>query len=141
MTRPVLFAVLIMLPAPLASHANEGEGLIKSRPIYVSMLPHFLVNLDDGKGEKFMQIKANTLVANADTERALKLHMPAKVSDEVSYSIGRTSYGKFRVSNCEYYLVDTRSARDMHDVQDREKEGLSMLEATAGLVAAFDAGE
>lgn len=57
----------------------------------------------------------------------LQLHMPAKVADEVSYSIGRTSYGKFRVSNCEFYLVDTRSARDMHDVRDRGKKGLSML--------------
>ena len=47
-------------------------------------------------------------------ENTLQLHMPAKVTDDVSYSIGRTSYGKFRVSNCEYYLVDTRSARDMH---------------------------
>jgi phosphodiesterase/alkaline phosphatase D-like protein len=57
----------------------------------------------------------------------LKLHMPAKVDGEVSYSIGRSSFGKFRVSNCEFYLLDTRGARDMHDVKDRSKEGLSML--------------
>src|SRR6185503_1396133 len=38
----------------------------------------------------------------------LKLHMPAKVTDQVSYSIGRRSYGKFRFSNCEFYLLDTR---------------------------------
>lgn len=62
-------------------------------------------------------------------ENTLQLHMPAKVTDDVSYSIGRTSYGKFRVSNCEYYLVDTRSARDMHDIRDRGREGLSMLGA------------
>jgi phosphodiesterase/alkaline phosphatase D-like protein len=60
-------------------------------------------------------------------QNTVQLHMPAKVTDQVSYSIGRTSYGKFRVSNCEYYLIDTRSARDMHDIRDRGKKGLSML--------------
>lgn len=60
-------------------------------------------------------------------KHTLKLHMPAKFSDQVAYSIGRTSFGKFRVSNCEFYLIDTRSARDMHDVTDRGKKGLSML--------------
>lgn len=58
----------------------------------------------------------------------LRLHMPAKVDDDfVSYSIGRPSYGKFRVSNCEFYLLDTRGDRDMHDVRDRGKPGVSML--------------
>jgi alkaline phosphatase D len=59
----------------------------------------------------------------------VQLHMPAKVTDEVSYSIGRRSYGKFRVANCEYYLLDTRGSRDMHDLRDRAKPGLSMLGA------------
>jgi alkaline phosphatase D len=58
----------------------------------------------------------------------LRVHMPAKVTDDkMSYSIGRRSYGKFRVSNCEFYLIDTRGDRDMHDVRDRGKEGVSML--------------
>ncbi len=58
----------------------------------------------------------------------LRLHMPAKVDDpSLSYSIGRRSYGKFRVSNCEFYLIDTRGDRDMHDVQQRDKPGVSML--------------
>ncbi|HIG30004.1 MAG TPA: alkaline phosphatase [Verrucomicrobiales bacterium] len=57
----------------------------------------------------------------------LKLHMPAKVTDEVSYSIGRPSFGKFRISNSEFYLIDTRSSRDMHDIRDRGKKGISML--------------
>lgn len=58
----------------------------------------------------------------------LRLHMPAMVDDEeLSYSIGRQSYGKFRVSNCEFYLVDTRGDRDMHDIREREKPGVSLL--------------
>lgn len=59
--------------------------------------------------------------------QTVRLHMPARTTDEVSYSIGRRSYGKFRVSNCEYFLLDTRGSRDMHDLRDRAKPGLSML--------------
>lgn len=57
----------------------------------------------------------------------LRLHMPAKVADDVSYSIGRRSYGRFRVSNCEFFLLDTRGDRDMHDVRQRARPGVSML--------------
>ena len=58
----------------------------------------------------------------------LRLHMPAKVDDEaLSYSIGRRSYGRFRVSNCEFFLLDTRGDRDMHDIRQRDKPGISML--------------
>ncbi len=61
-------------------------------------------------------------------KHTLQLHMPAKVDDaDLSYSIGRRSYGKFRISNCEFFLIDTRGDRDMHDVRDRGKAGVSML--------------
>lgn len=79
---------------------------------------------DNDAGHKNSYVYDIVKVVDKNT---LELHMPAKVSDEVSYSIGRTSYGKFRVSNCEYYLIDTRGARDMHDIRDRGKKGLSML--------------
>ncbi|MCB1230843.1 MAG: metallophosphoesterase family protein [Verrucomicrobiae bacterium] len=57
----------------------------------------------------------------------LRLHMPAKVTDTVTYSIGRRSYAHFRVSNSEFYLLDTRGSRDMHDTEHRDKKGISML--------------
>ncbi len=57
----------------------------------------------------------------------VRLHMPAKATDSVTYSIGRRSYGNFRVGNCEFYLLDTRGARDMHDITERDKKGISML--------------
>ncbi len=61
-------------------------------------------------------------------EHTLRVHMPAKADDmDLSYSIGRRSYGKFRSSNCEFYLLDTRGDRDMHDVSERDKPGVSML--------------
>lgn len=61
-------------------------------------------------------------------KHTLQVHMPAKISDtQISYSIGRRSYGKFRVSNCEFFLIDTRGDRQMHDVRQRDKPGVSML--------------
>lgn len=59
----------------------------------------------------------------------VRLHMPAKATDSVTYSIGRRSYGKFRVANCDFFLLDTRGARDMHDISQRDQKGLSMLGA------------
>ncbi len=79
MTLRITLAILCLLLTPLATAGEneEEKGLFKAKPIYVSMLPHFLVNLDDRQTQRFMQIKANTLVANKNTEKSLKLHMPA----------------------------------------------------------------
>jgi alkaline phosphatase D len=77
---------------------------------------------DDGHPNSYVYDIAEVVDAHT-----LRLHMPAKITDEVSYSIGRRSYGKFRVSNCEYYLIDTRGSRDMHDIRDRSKSDISML--------------
>ena len=81
---------------------------------------------DNDEGHKNSYVYGIDKVVDANT---VKLHMPAKVTGEVSYSIGRSSYGKFKVANCEYYLLDTRGARDMHDIRQRDKPGISMLGA------------
>ena len=57
----------------------------------------------------------------------LQIEPPARADGEAPYSIGRQSYGKFRVSNCEFYLLDTRTNRQMHDVRQPDKKGVSML--------------
>ena len=79
---------------------------------------------DDGHPNAYVYDIAEVVDAHT-----LRLHMPAKVTDTVTYSIGRRSYGKFRVSNCEFYLIDTRGSRDMHDIRERGRPGLSMLGA------------
>ena len=86
-----------------------------------------VMTFDNDEGHKNSYVYQITKVIDAHT---VELHMPAKVTDEVSYSIGRSSYGKFRVSNCEFFLLDTRGSRDMHDVTNRGKEGVSMLGKT-----------
>jgi alkaline phosphatase D len=79
---------------------------------------------DNDDGHKNSYVYDIVEVVDAHT---LRLHMAAKVDDQVSYSIGRRSYGKFRVSNCEFYLLDTRGDRDMHDIRQRDKPGVSMI--------------
>jgi alkaline phosphatase D len=79
---------------------------------------------DDDRGHKNSAVYDIVEVVDPHT---LRLHMPAKLTDQVSYSIGRRNYGKFRVSNCEFYLLDTRGDRDMHDVRQRDKPGVSMI--------------
>lgn len=55
---------------------------------------------------------------------------PAATADSTgSYSIGRRSYGRFRVGNCEYFLLDCKTHREMHDPADPAKAGVSMLGA------------
>jgi len=79
---------------------------------------------DNDEGHKNSYVYDIVEVVNAHT---LRVHMPAKVDDQVSYSIGRRSYGKFRVANCEFFLIDTRGDRDMHDIRNRDKPGVSMI--------------
>lgn len=53
---------------------------------------------------------------------------PAPAADgESSYSIGRHSYGRVRVANCEFYLLDCKTHREMHDPRDPARPGVTML--------------
>ena len=83
------------------------------------------MQFDNDEGNKNSYVY--DIVEVVDRNR-LRLHMPAKVDDDdLSYSIGRRSYGKFRVANCEFFLIDTRGDRDMHDVRQRDKPDVSMI--------------
>lgn len=79
---------------------------------------------DDDSGDPNSRVYDIKEVIDAHT---LRLHMPAAESRISAYSIGRRSYGKMRVANCEIYLLDTRSHREMHDIRQPDKPGLSML--------------
>ncbi len=57
----------------------------------------------------------------------LEIDPPARVDSTSSYSIGRRSYYRLRIANCDFFLLDTRSQRQMHDTRHPAKKGLSML--------------
>ena len=59
----------------------------------------------------------------------LRIRPPATATGDASYSIGRTSYYQFRVANAEFFMLDTRSHRQVHDKDDPWKQGVSMLGA------------
>ncbi|MFP6764919.1 MAG: alkaline phosphatase D family protein [Planctomycetaceae bacterium] len=49
------------------------------------------------------------------------------VDGEMSYSLGRRSYFRMRIANCDFFVCDTRGQRQMHDKSDPYKKGISML--------------
>ncbi len=57
----------------------------------------------------------------------LRVSPPFPADGTQSYSIGRRSYSKKRVSNSDIFFLDTRSHRDMHDVKNPQGPGLSMI--------------
>ena len=57
----------------------------------------------------------------------LRISPTPQTDSEVSYSIGRLSHFRMTVANAEYFFVDTRSHRQMHDINDPFKQGVSIL--------------
>jgi alkaline phosphatase D len=59
--------------------------------------------------------------------RRLRIRPAPTASGTSAYSIGRSSFSSFRVGNVEFYLLDTRSMRDLQDTNNPNKPGSSML--------------
>ncbi|MEX2262629.1 MAG: alkaline phosphatase D family protein [Bryobacteraceae bacterium] len=57
----------------------------------------------------------------------LRIRPAARAAGTSPYSIGRSAFGKFRVGNVEFYLLDTRSERDIHDTNNPGQTGSSLL--------------
>ncbi len=73
--------------------------------------------------------KVYEIVEVLDANR-LRIHPAAVADGNPTYSVGRRSYFKMRVSNSEFFFLDTRSYRQMHDTNDRELQGRTMLGET-----------
>jgi phosphodiesterase/alkaline phosphatase D-like protein len=52
---------------------------------------------------------------------------PEDGGTDLTYSIGRRAYYDFRVSNAHFFVLDTRSYRDVHDKDRPAKEGVEMI--------------
>jgi alkaline phosphatase D len=59
--------------------------------------------------------------------RQVRIHPPASTDGRMAYSIGRRNWGEFRVANCDFYLLDTRSYRDARNLRQPDAPGISML--------------
>ena len=58
----------------------------------------------------------------------LKIHPAPKADGEqVSYSIGMRNYYRLSVGNCDFFILDCRGHRQLHDKKNPWKKGLSML--------------
>ena len=57
----------------------------------------------------------------------LKIKPEAKANGQSAYSIGRRCYGKFTVSNCDFFLLDTRSHRSLHNVDNPGNPKATMI--------------
>ena len=60
-------------------------------------------------------------------DHRLRIEPAARANGDASYSVGRRSYGSFRVANCEFFLLDTRSHRSLHDVSNPAQPGATIL--------------
>ena len=80
--------------------------------------------LDRGEGDPNAGVY--DIVEVLDGHR-LRIFPAAKQDGTPSYSIGRQSYSSMRVSNTEFFLLDTRSNRTVYDVAQPDKPGVSML--------------
>jgi len=87
------------------------------------------------EGAKYRQVedasgdpnsKVYEIVEVLDNNR-LRINPPAVADGKQTYSIGRVSYFKKRVSNVDLFFVDTRSNRQEHDVTNPQNPGRSML--------------
>ncbi|MEM6986463.1 MAG: hypothetical protein AAF499_07965, partial [Pseudomonadota bacterium] len=78
MHRKTLWAVvatlLLIVTRPAAAEDPPTEATPPGKPIFVSMVPHFTVNLGISR---FLNMTAETHVGDEDTKESLTEHMPA----------------------------------------------------------------
>ncbi len=59
----------------------------------------------------------------------IEVEPPLTVSEQARYSIGAKLYSKFRVGNADFFLLDTRSQRTLHDKANLTDPKTSMIGA------------
>ena len=60
-------------------------------------------------------------------DTSIKVDPAPDADGEASYSIGRLNYWQRAIANAEFFFLDTRSHRQVHDKADPFKAGVSML--------------
>ena len=68
-------------------------------------------------------------VVEALDRNRLRIEPAARADGEQTYSIGAFHHFNMTVSNAEFFFIDTRTHRQMHDIDDPMREGVSILGA------------
>lgn len=74
MVRGLVLACSLLCTGAALAEGDEAAGGGKGDPLFVSMVPHFTVNLG---AARFLNMTAETLVGDAATKTALEKNMPA----------------------------------------------------------------
>ena len=82
------------------------------------------IRLDSEPGDPNAGVFGITEVIDA---HRLRITPAAYADGTPSYSIGRRSYGKMTVANCDYFILDCKTHRQMHDPKNPAKPGLTLL--------------
>jgi alkaline phosphatase D len=61
------------------------------------------------------------------SKNRLRITPAAYANGNCAYSIGRRSYGKMSVSNCDFMILDCRTHREMHDIKNPANPNRTML--------------
>ena len=57
----------------------------------------------------------------------LRISPAARQDGDASYSVGRLNHFRQTIANTEFFYIDTRSHRQMHDLENPFQEGISIL--------------
>ena len=80
---------------------------------------------DDAKGHPASGVYE--VVQIIDRHRLEINPAPKADGNDISYSIGRINYFKMSISNCDFFVLDTRGNRGDQEIHNPWKKGLSML--------------
>lgn len=86
-------------------------------------------NMDSDKGDfkgGDPNSKVYEIVKVIDKHR-VQIKPEAVATKRSKYAIGRYSFGSFKVGNCRFIMLDTKSHRDVHDIENPGKKGISMI--------------
>ena len=125
---PLGLAILLCFQQVWAAEENEGEEVMEKSAAYISLGGPMVLNLsNDNRRLTFLQLQADILVEDSNSEEMIKTHVPAirhelivllseqKVSDMKS-SAKREEIRKIATAQVQELIVDLTGSKDVGDV-------------------------
>jgi len=125
---PLSLAILLCFQPVWSAEENESEEVIEKSAAYISLGGPMVLNLsNDNRRLTFLQLQADILVEDSNSEEMIKAHVPAirhelivllseqKVSDMKS-SAKREEIRKIATAQVQELIVDLTGSQDVGDV-------------------------